>query len=266
MTEERNAYTAVREENGGNLPSADIRAAEKERAGNNRMLKMFARKWGYIVLGAVILALMAALYAAFVRDTVYTAETEVLFAVLELRENDGVTETSPTTNKSLSDKYMPTVEDHIVSPKYVNEADKIYKDGGGTEGSVSSRAIALNYDDDTLVFTISYSDVSASAAEEKLAAVIESANLLLPDYIDATEVELISVQNRADVSEDNGLVKFTVIGFIGGAVLAAIILLAVYLTDNSVKSKDELEEITGAYLVARLTDYDNAKNSGSVKA
>ena len=33
MTEERNAYTAVREENGGNLPAADIRAAEKERAG-----------------------------------------------------------------------------------------------------------------------------------------------------------------------------------------------------------------------------------------
>ena len=95
---------------------------------------------------------------------------------------------------------------------------------------------------------------------------IESANLLLPDYIDATEVELISVQNRADISEDNGLVKFTVIGFIGGAVLAAIILLAVYLTDNSVKSKDELEEITGAYLVARITDCDNAKNSGSVKA
>ena len=270
MTEERNAYTAVREDNGGNLPAGNTHTAEKDRGGNTRLLHMFARKWYYIALGAVVLALVAALYALFVRDTVYTAERELLFAiniVEERTESDGSTGyyVSPTTNKSLSSQYMPTVEEYLVSPKYVNEADKLYKDGGGTEGSVSSRAIDLNYDGNTLVFTISYTDVSASAAEEKLAAVIESANRILPEFIPATEVELISVQNRADINEDNGLVKFTVIGFIGGAVLAAIILLAVYLTDHTVKDKEELEELTGAYLVARLTDYDNAKNSGSVK-
>lgn len=227
----------------------------KESAENGTFsLKVLLKGWKYIVIAAVLCALLGVVYSLCIRKTVYTAQKEMLFAINIVEEQDGKKYISPTANLSISEKYLPTIKKHIASPKYVNKANEIYLANGGDEGRVSSGSIKLDTKSDTLVVILSYVDASAKAASEKLEAVIISANNFLPDYNLASDVELKTLQNDVTVKADNGLIKYSAIGLIGGAAIGALVFFAVRFFDHTVKNKDEIEEITDTYLVARISD------------
>ena len=105
---------------------------------------------------AITLALLGAGYAALIRDTVYTAENEVIFAINIVEYDDeGVGYVSATNNLNYAGRYISTVQQHISTPKYVNEANNIYSHAGN-EGAIDGKAIKMNYGDDTLIFSITF--------------------------------------------------------------------------------------------------------------
>ena len=128
----------------------------------------------------------------------------------------------------------------------------------GEKGAVKAGAIKLKYDEDSLIFSISYTDSSETAAKEKLAAIIQSLDKNV-NFMGADEARVTPVQNEATVIADNGIVKCSLIGFAVGLVVAVAIALVAYILDNTVKDAEELEEISGANLLAKIS-YDDGKN------
>lgn len=217
----------------------------------------------FIILLTVLCTLLGAGYALLIKKPVYVAVKEVIFVTNIAYEDDDGNLTIPSVrdNMTLAKKYLPTVSKNISTPKFVNAANNIY---GDENDLVSGKAIDVKYSEDSLIFQISYTDADKFSAVKKLDAVIKSAANNLPDFVSAAEVTLTPVQNDAKVTEDNGLMKFILIGFALGAVLSIGTVLVIGLLDSTIKSKEELEEITGAHLLAKITDVEtldvNKKN------
>ncbi len=119
---------------------------------------------------------------------------------------------------------------------------------------------ALSTEEYLFAFMVGYTDSDKQEASDKL-------DILIYSYIKECETEVSGNikyfgQFRVDMSDmgtqslvsNVSKVKTTLIFFVIGVVVAAIIVCVVTLLDNTVKTKEDLERITGASLLAKVTD------------
>ena len=71
-------------------------------------------------------------------------------------------------------------------------------------------------------------------------------------FMGASYSEVRKVQSSAKVAADDGIVKFSSIGLFAGLVLGVLTACILYYSDRTVKDEEELKEITGAELLARV--------------
>ena len=103
----------------------------------------------------------------------------------------------------------------------------------------------FNYEIKSLIFTLLYSDSTKEQASEKLEVLIETLSDNLYKYVQAENVTLIITQNSNDISISFNRFKYVLIGGMIGFVGTVVLLLLAYVLDNTLKSKEELEQITG---------------------
>lgn len=228
---------------------------EEKQEKNFPFFRILLKHIWFIIIFTIAATFVGAGYAALIREPVYTAQKDVIFVTqIVYEDSNGDPYISVRDNLNFARVYLPTLAANAVSPTYVNEASDIY----GEKGAVKAGAIKLKYDEDSLIFSISYTDSSETAAKEKLAAIIQSLDKNV-NFMGADEARVTPVQNEATVIADNGIVKCSLIGFAVGLVVAVAIALVTYILDNTVKDAEELEEISGANLLAKIS-YDDGKN------
>ena len=143
----------------------------------------------------------------------------------------------------------------IKSPGLLLEADDNYaKKYEGEEQSLSKGAISVNYGEKSLIFSITYTDLSRELAEKKLNVLIDtfSTSKIVSSGIMADNVKFIRTQKDVDVVSNTSYVKYTIIGAVAGVVISVIATLIVYALDNTVRDKKEFEELTGVSVVAYI--------------
>jgi capsular polysaccharide biosynthesis protein len=146
-----------------------------------------------------------------------------------------------TSNATLAKLYLPDVAKIIESPAVVNYADDTY-DG---EGGISASSINVDYGENSMIFTVSYSDLSSEAAAEKLITLITCASEALSSgAVEAKDVSLISTQNEIDISVNEGFMKYVLLGTAAGIVLSILLAILIYALDTTIVDREEFEEIT----------------------
>ncbi len=108
-----------------------------------------------------------------------------------------------------------------------------------------SGSVGMNYKSTSLIFTLSYTDVSEELASEKLSILVESAAKNLCNSMAASNVTLIDTQHENDISISYNRARFVGISAGAGFLLTVGLILLVYVLDNTIKDKKELEELTG---------------------
>lgn len=108
-----------------------------------------------------------------------------------------------------------------------------------------ANSVGINYEIKSLIFTLLYSDSTKEQASEKLEVLIETLSDNLYKYVQAENVTLIITQNSNDISISFNRFKYVLIGGMIGFVGTVVLLLLAYVLDNTLKSKEELEQITG---------------------
>lgn len=217
-------------------------------------VKILLKKAWLIVCAAILCAAAGLSYALFVRGTVYTAQTEVILITNILYTSESGEYISVRDNLNFARVYLPTLATNVVSPRYVNEANRIYNESAGKTGgkSVLASAIKVNYGEESLIFSVSYTDKDKTAAEEKLDALISSMRKNTVNFMGASESEIRKVQNSATITENDGVSRFTLIGLLFGIVAGVGITFLLYFCDSSVKDAEELKAITGAEILAKV--------------
>lgn len=212
----------------------------------------------WLLIAATVLGLLAgAGYAAFIRGVVYTASSNVILITQIVYPSESGDYTSVRDNLNFARVYLPTLATNITSPVYVNEAERIYREKFGAaessgEKAISGGSIKVDYGEESLIFNVSYKDASKRGAEDKLEAVIESIKKNTEGFMGASYSEVRKVQSSVKVVADDGIVKYSSIGLFAGLILGVLAAYILYFSDRTVKDEDELKEITGAELLARV--------------
>jgi len=166
---------------------------------------------------------------------VYTASSSVI-----LRMSVGeATAGNVTSNASLAKLYLPDVAKIIESPLVISKANERYENKG-----ISASSINVEYGEESMIFTISYSDVSDKVAAEKLVTIITCASeVLAAGAVEAEDVSLISTQNEIDISVNEGFMKYILLGTAAGIVLSILLSILIYALDTTIVDREEFEDI-----------------------
>lgn len=226
-------------------PAIDIQ--DNESSGSFTLFFGFIRRFFLLILLFTLIGLGVGAWFAYKKDqTVYTQTKSVIL----LARIEGSIQ---TTNLSLTKKYMPTVQGIITQPKFINAANEKYK--GISAGAISVQA------GNGMILNISYTDYRPDIAAAKLDAFIEAAKKVIQteELLTADEVDFKPIDNVPVTTSSNEFVKFILLGVLGGIVIGFALSFIIYLFDNTVRSKDDLERLTGSTVIAYLDDVDKRK-------
>lgn len=202
----------------------------------------------YLIIAIVVIAVILGTVYGMVRvKPVYTAKSDALFYVsFDQSEQSG----NYQTGNSLAKKYMLTFSDFIKTAEVEQAAKSINRDYGISRGAVS-----VNYTNDNFIISISYTASTAELAERRLEDYIKAASdefSAKPPVPEVRSIALVKLQNSNKITVSSGTTSYSFIGFVGGLVIGVAAAVLLYLLDNKLKDKDELEEITGVSLLSYI--------------
>lgn len=211
------------------------------------LFKIIYKNLLLIILITVLCALLGLGYSVMKVKPTFTASRSV---ILRTDMNDSATNSSALTNQaSLAKLYLPVVSSVVRSPAIIEKANDVYK---GENSKVSAGGVGIRYNENSLIFTMYYTDKDEDTAKAKLEAVISAASDNLRYYLQAGDVTLIHTQNDSTVSSANSYSRYTLMGAGVGFVIAILLVFIVYVLDNTVKDKQEFEELTGLNVIAYI--------------
>ena len=206
--------------------------------------KIIYKNLALIIVITILAGIAGFGYNALKVKPVYTASTSVM---LNMTVSDPSLSTN-TNNATLAKRYLPTIKEVITSPEVINKAN--YEIGNGKKIKISS--VKIRYSDTSLIFSIGYSDLDKELAKEKLEVLISVAKIVLSqdDIIQADSIDLIPTQKTYNVSVYDGKIANVATSMVVGLILAIGLVFIMYFMDNTVKDKEEIEELTGVNVIA----------------
>ena len=222
---------------------------EKSSSGSS-YFQFLSKKWILIVLVTIFTTLVGfALGVVFVKP-VYTETTSVML-ITDYTTASG--NSASNSNKiTLAQLYLPNIEMIMKSSDFIETTNQQYaKDGGKSE--IKRSAIKIRYSDEgSLIFSISYSDSSYALAEEKLKAIVKVAKESLETKLVADSVELKETTNVNAQNMTYNYTSYIIVGFLLGLIAVVGYLTIVFLLDNTVKNREEIEKLTGVNVLAYI--------------
>lgn len=233
---------------GGQTPAITFEEKEPEVGSLMRFLQFLRRFW--IILVVFTLAGTAlGLGLALVRDKKVYTQTKSLVVIARI---DNAT---LSTDLSLTKKWWPTLPNTITSPVFISKANVVY---GATKTDYISAGSLNVKSGNGMILNVSYSDYDADVAAAKLDAFIRAASEEIQsdeeNYVTADKVEFKAIDHVPRTSVSSGFFKYVLLGLVGGLIIALGVAFLIYLFDNTVTSKSELERLTGAMVVAYIDD------------
>lgn len=230
------------------------------------VLNVIRRFW-ILLLATTLIGLGIGIAYAKIKDKpVYTATKSIMFITNVTKldpATSGTSGSNSTNNATLAKKYLPDLAVYLTSDLFVKRADTAYKARYGEDaGSISAGSVS--YSERSLIFSMSYSDVTEELAKAKLDVMIESSNETIQNadeegsniqgLIMGEDVRLKETQSYATVSVSTKTARIILLSTFLGILVGAAIVLLIYLTDNTVKSRYELENLTGGSVIAYIED------------
>ncbi len=215
----------------------------------------FLHRFIWLIIIVTVIGAGIGLGIAFRRDkTVYTQTKSIIF-IAKINEKD------MSTNIPLTNKYIPTVRESIVTPIFISRANEIYKENfQGTEqydkfGGIGAGSIGVR-EGGGMILTISYNDYNAKVAADKLDAFLEASQKVFQEEVKLTsdDVDFVPIDNVPKTTTTTEFAKFILLSMLAGAVVGIFLSFLIYMFDNTVTSRTDLERLTGATVVAYIDD------------
>lgn len=214
-------------------------------------VKFLKRFWVLIFTIALVITVLGSVYGYMKIKPTYRAETNTIFFVILTGEGDY----EDGYNDNVAKSFTPNVASAIKSNVTANRATDIYlAENTDSKEKISAGAISVSYNEEDLIFKISYTDKSEALAIKKLDCVIKAAKEVIAEdkTIVAKEKGLTATQNRFDVIESSSLTSFVIICIFLGVILGVLVAFLISVLDNKVKDVEDIESITGVSLLTYL--------------
>ena len=209
----------------------------------------------FIIIAAIVCAGIGLGFGFYKVKPVYTASRTVILRASVDNVTYSVSDSKNKNDVALAKRLLPNVVADIKNKRVEEYANERY----AGKGKISRGSIATQYSDDSFVFVIKYSDTDEKTVNEKLDAVIYGFNQYLDidnaDYeiIMAKNLRLVELQNRnSDLVKKYNIVLYVTVGAALGIAAAIAFVFIRHALDNTVKSRDVFESLTGVTVISYI--------------
>ncbi|MBQ7848020.1 MAG: hypothetical protein IJZ37_00925 [Clostridia bacterium] len=221
-----------------------------------QLLRIFKKSLLWMILVGVLLGCAAGAYGQFGIENQYTSkmtfrcDTSVMTTA-----NVQMLEFYVTNTVMILDSQ--TVVERVVEKARITTAD------GGSAVNLMRNSTLIKGDVDSGIFTISVTcpDPSASylmvrAYAELIPEVIVERGLLAVDFVD------VPTEAPGAPSNSGRVVKYGLIGFVLGALIAFVVALVRFLFDVVIRSEEDLAEVTELPILGQIPLYSSVVETG----
>ena len=243
--------------------------------------RVFAKYFWRILIIAVVLTLIEAGVTKALIKTQYSATASIIMnpglmdaSVIDADAQNSATSTTnySTLNAnynyySYSIRFLPSIAKFIKTSQKIKDDVKAKAADQATYPDVEALkgSITVAYNEDELQIFVTYTTTtSAAAAKATIKAIVDSVCEKSKTQENGQYIYLWANTLHVDdlprgASSTNNWWLYTLIAFVLFMVLAYLYYLIVTLTDDTIKSKREIEEISGFNVMAYVEDIDKEK-------
>lgn len=217
----------------------------------------------FIIVFTLAISVIGAIYALAFKKTTYTASATLQVYVQPTEDNKISEATAYSFGSYLVDDYMKVLK----YPEYIkNAAEKGVK--------INASGLKFDHPEKSVLLEVAYTVKSKKDVREKTANDLNKYLEYTKEAIDAGEnsnyAGRLRIESKATadtVSASRGAGTTIIIAFILGLVLSVAIIVIKYFVDDTFKSKEDVESVTGATVltVIGLLGDDGRKSKQGAK-
>lgn len=209
----------------------------------------------WILLVVIAFGVLSYFYSRKKKNPTYIASEQIL-VYADIDETAKRSTATANNNATLADLVLSKV----ISAFKSEEAMAIINSKIEDEYYISKGSIGTDVGE-TLIFTMSYADVSQDGAEKRLSNAIKGFGWWL-DECDKMDIDIIStgtisikaLQKEAEITVSTPYINDAIYGTAIGLLISCVIAILLYIFDNKVRDEKELESLTGAKLIAYVSN------------
>ena len=125
------------------------------------------------------------------------------------------------------------------------------------------KKVSTEIKDDTEIIGVYVVDTDPQFAYDYAQAIAKTAPLYMSQIVEGSSMKIIDVPEYSDVRYKPSYLKYSIIGFLIGALAVVIILIIRYFMDDTVKTEGEIEEKFDMPILGVIPDVTKASNKSS---
>ena len=202
----------------------------------------------------ILAALVGALLAMFITKTNITptySSTAKLY-VMARSDSDTITSTDVSVGSSLTTDYEEIIQSRYVAETVIARLGLTYEDGTMYDYESLLGQLTVTTPDDSRVIDISVSDDDPYEAADIADAILEAS---MEQIQSVMEIETISVVESANIptsADSPSTMRNTMYGGLIGALIAIIIVVALYLTNDTIRTTEDIEKYLGLSTIGTI--------------
>lgn len=218
------------------------------------LFSLFWSKRIIIVLITLILMFIGVIYTYFFITPEYTATTNLILVQASSNSQNGqagITSTDLTINSKLVSTYSElikknTILDQVASNLNIEQSEiRKIKNKISVSSAKDTEIIEINVKNENAEYATKIANEIAKVFCEKIVEIYNISNTYL---LDRAEVPTVP----SNINHIKDIIIFTFIGI----VISAGYILLINMLDNTIKTEEDIEKITGLTVLASIPNYD----------
>ena len=209
------------------------------------VLRMILQHFVLIVEAGLALGAIAFLICSLLIPKTYVSTTQI-YVLNRQSESATVTYSDLQSGTYLTKDYQELITSLPVLEQVIAQLQLEC-----TTGELAGQ-ISVNSPTDTRIIEISVEDTDPYMAREIADAVRVATSRQIAQVMDIEAVNIIQRANYPDGASGPATLRMTILGCAAGAFLACVILLVLYLMDDTIKTPDDVESVMGLSVLGSI--------------
>lgn len=207
-------------------------------------LVLLGKAWLILLVG-IFTAALAFGFSQFILEPVYESTTQIY--ILNKQDNDTVTYSDVQLGSQLTKDYAELIQSRFVLESVIEDLQLIdldYED--------MLKKVTVSTPTDTRILAITVEDTEPMLAMEMANSIREAAAVHIKNVMDIEAVNVVDTANLPIEKSGPSVLKWTLAGGAIGVLLVMAIVMICYLTDDTIKTSDDVEKYLGLSTLALI--------------
>ena len=221
------------------------------------LTELFLALWSkihLIILAGILVAFVSFIGTKLFITPMYTSTTS-MYVLTRTGEGAGVTYNDLQTGTQLTQDYMELVKSRPVLEQVIAVLNLDM-----TTGELS-QAVTTENTANTRILTVSVRNEDPKTAKEIADALRESVSIQITEIMEADAVNTIEEANLPAHPSSPNVMRNLAIGAMLGVLLAAGVIVLIYMLDDTVKTPDDVEHYLGLHVLTSIPIEEGAKKA-----